>query len=189
MQTHDQPVVWQGLYHRTLEFFTWRHDNNGHTMRSYITGMIDDTPAQVTYAIEVDTEWRTQRVAVDIQSTTPYSLSLQKQPTGHWHDASAQPIAGLQECTDVDISITPFTNTLAINRLKLMPGESEITNVLYIDLEARQIKAVQQQYTHLGPRHYRYASMDSGFSAEIRLDSQNLVLDYPDIWKRLYPLA
>ncbi len=105
---------------------------------------------------------RTQRV-IDIQSTTPYSLSLQKQPSGHWHDASGQPIAGLQQCTDVDISITPFTNTLAINRLKLAPAGSEIINVLYIDLEMRGIKPVQQQYTHLGPGHYRYTSMDSGY--------------------------
>jgi len=188
MQTHDQPVVWQGLYHRTLEFFTWQHGNAAF-IRSYITGMIDDIPAQVAYTIEADTDWYTQRVTVDVQSTTPYALTLQRQPSGQWQDASGRPIAGLEGCDDVDISITPFTNTLAINRLKLATGESKITNVLYIDLEMRKIKPVQQQYTHLGPGHYRYASMDSGFTAEIHVDSQNLVLDYPDIWKRLYPLG
>jgi hypothetical protein len=49
------------------------------------------------------------------------------------------------ECIDVDIPLTPFTNTLPINRLELLQQEQREIKVVYIDILEHQIKSVRQK--------------------------------------------
>jgi hypothetical protein len=50
---------------------------------------------------------------------------------------------------DVDISITPFTNTLPIGRLKLHTGESQEILAVYICMPDLAISTDRQRYTCL----------------------------------------
>jgi len=96
-------------------------------------------------------------------------------------------LSNFNECADIDISLTPFTNTLPINRLNLSEGSSKEINVIYIDLPKAQCKPVKQRYTNLGNGFYKYENLDSGFTSSIEVDENGYVINYPGIWHRVFP--
>ena len=53
----------------------------------------------------------------------------------------------LAGCLDVDISATPFTNTLALRRLDLQPGENASLTVAYVKLPELTFRPVSQRYS------------------------------------------
>ena len=84
---------------------------------------------------------------------------------------------------DIDIYPTPFTNTLAINRLKLKDRERQVIEVLYFDIPEKEIKPVKQIYTRLKEDQYLFENYDKSFKAEIKTDGQGLVVDYPELFE------
>jgi hypothetical protein len=92
-------------------------------------------------------------------------------------------------CIDVDISVTPFTNTLPIRRLGLAPTESAELLVAYFEGTELQAWPEPQQYTCLeksyGGGLYRFLSLDGGFTTDLLVDADGLVLDYPGLFKRV----
>jgi hypothetical protein len=96
----------------------------------------------------------------------------------------------LDGCHDVDIRVTPFTNTLPIRRLALAPGASAELRVGYITVPDLSIRPVRQRYTCLARSEsggiFRYDSLDSGFRADLTVDAHGLVVEYPGIWMRVW---
>ena len=87
---------------------------------------------------------------------------------------------------DVDLALTPFTNTLPIRRLGLGTGESAEIRVAYVELPAFAVTTDPQRYTCLEPeRRYRYESLESGFVREIDIDVNGLVVTYPGLFRRV----
>ena len=70
----------------------------------------------------------------------------------------------LEGCEYVDISQTPFTNTLPIKRLGLMPGESAEICVAYFEGAELQPWTKPRRYTCLekdsSGELYRFLSLD-----------------------------
>ena len=91
----------------------------------------------------------------------------------------------------MDISETPFTNTLAIRRLGLAPGGSAEITVAYFDGADLQPWPEPQCYTRLetgdGGGTYRFVSLDGGYTANLPVDLDGLVLDYPGLFRRSFP--
>ena len=97
----------------------------------------------------------------------------------------------LQGCLDVDISATPFTNTLPIRRLALQPGSTATLIMAYIAAPQMRLRVAQQRYTCLDATstggRYRFESLTQGavsFTAELPVDGDGLVLDYPNLFRR-----
>jgi uncharacterized protein len=90
----------------------------------------------------------------------------------------------------VDISATPFTNTLPIRRMELLPGQAYELTVAYIAVPEMETKPVRQRYTCLEVRPYgklyRYESLSSGYTTELWVDNDGLVIDYPGVFKRVW---
>ncbi len=93
-------------------------------------------------------------------------------------------------CIDIDISATPFTNTIPIRRLLLKAGESKEIKVVYVDIYNYNLRPVNQRYTCLNSNingyKYRYENLNNGFTAEFFVDKEGFVIDYPDLFKRVY---
>jgi hypothetical protein len=106
-------------------------------------------------------------------------LILEHDGGGNWRDRPE-----LDGCLEVDISTTPLTNTLPINRLRLKPGESHAIRAVYIELPGLGVSVMPQRYTRLDERLYRYQS--EGFQADLTVDEHGLVVDYPGLWRRLH---
>jgi len=95
----------------------------------------------------------------------------------------------LEGCLDVDISATPFTNTLPIRRLQLQLGESAEIQVVYLAVPEMQINCEPQRYTCLEVNPaggvYKFESLTSVFVAKLPVDADGLVLDYPQLFARV----
>ncbi|WP_084700625.1 putative glycolipid-binding domain-containing protein [Cryptosporangium arvum] len=88
----------------------------------------------------------------------------------------------LDGCKYVDIADTPFTNTLPVRRLGLVRGAAADITVAYVDGMDLQPWPEPQRYTRLdrdGADVYRFTSLDGGLTADLPVDAEGLVLDYP----------
>jgi hypothetical protein len=87
---------------------------------------------------------------------------------------------------DVDLGGSPLTNTLPVRRLGLLkadPGVSHRLSVAWVLLPSLEVVQADQIYTPLGDNRVRYAS--ETFSADLTLDDEGFVVDYPGLAKRV----
>ena len=109
---------------------------------------------------------------------------------GHWKGRGAESVPELDGCIDVDISATPFTNTLPIRRLGLEPGKSTDVEVAYIRVPELLVGPERQRYGCLEAQVegglYRLEALPSGFTAELPVDADGLVIDYPGLFRRAW---
>jgi hypothetical protein len=89
-------------------------------------------------------------------------------------------------CLDIDISATPFTNSLPIRRLHLQPGQAEEIRVLFIDVPTLEIEHADQRYTGLADGAVRFESLGTDFVRELAIDPDGLVVTYPGLFTRVY---
>jgi len=93
---------------------------------------------------------------------------------------------GLSDAVDIDLAVSPFTNTLPIRRLRLEEGETADIVTAYISSPGAEVLADPQRYTCLKKNAlYRYASLDSDFTRDIEVDEQGLVTLYPGLFRRV----
>ncbi|MEJ7589659.1 MAG: putative glycolipid-binding domain-containing protein [Ferruginibacter sp.] len=87
---------------------------------------------------------------------------------------------------DIDIPLTPFTNSLPVNRLKLSPQNEKVIKVLYFDILAGKITALDQKYKRLSFSDYQYENVTNDFEAIISVDKLGLVKNYPALFERTF---
>ena len=85
---------------------------------------------------------------------------------------------------DVDLTITPLTNTLPIRRLDLEVGRSAEIATAYVDFPAMAVSRNPQRYTRLARDRYLFESLDRDFAREIEVDEAGLVVTYPGLFRR-----
>jgi len=188
----DRQVMWSpwsapGLEH--LQVFT---QSEGIVADGLILGVQEQEPFRVRYEIHCDQHWRLRTVHVSLLSGSRQSLTLLTDGEGSWTTESGKAISSLKACFDVDISGTPFTNTLPIRRLALQAGSSATLSMVYITIPQLQLKVTEQRYTCLettpsGGR-YLFESLTDGvvrFNAELPVDQDGLVWHYPELFRRL----
>nr|WP_210497128.1 putative glycolipid-binding domain-containing protein [Microvirga antarctica] len=135
------------------------------------------------YRLVIDDLWRVRDAR--LETTAGQRLHLESDGKGRWRlDGHAAP--GLDDCIDIDIEATPFTNTLPIRRLDLADGQTELIRLAYIRVPSLSVAPGRQRYTAMkaGTR-YRFESLDHDFSANLPVDQQGLVRDYPSLFRRL----
>ena len=142
-------------------------------------------PLTVEYRIECDADWRTR--SVEIEQTfrgARRTLRLEHDGEGLWRrdGAEADDLAG---CTDVDLGVTPSTNALPVNRLRLPVGERSEILAAWVHFPELEVTAGRQLYDRLDESRYRYTSVGSGFTAVVEVDADGLAIDYEGIWRRV----
>jgi hypothetical protein len=186
----DDNILWATQQEAGLEHLHLQQNDEGISADSVVIGVHQNIPFRVWYEIHTDSNWKVKRCSLRLLGANNQQITLQADSANHWTDAAATPLPALDGCIDVDISVTPFTNTLPIRRLPLNPGQSVDIVVVYIAVPTLEVKPAPQRYTCLESSAegglYRYESLTSGFTRDLRVDAQGLVIDYPDIWKRLY---
>jgi len=152
-----------------------------------------ETPFRARYKIQCDRTWKTREVILELLEEPGARLEFLADGQGHWKTKKGDPLPSLNGCIDVDISATPFTNTLVIQRTSLKPGDSLELSVAYVSVPAMQCEAKRQRYTCLeangqGAR-YGFEDLSSKFRADIQFDSDGLVTDYPGLFRRVWRSA
>lgn len=186
----QRQVIWEALAEPGLEHLRLQ-ENDLIGADGLIVGAVENQPVRLHYEVRCDSRYRFIMVRVSLYTPAYCSLLLSLDPDGFWRtDKSDMPLAQLQGCLDIDISATPFTNTLPIRRLGLQPGESAEIKVAYIAIPTLQISAAQQRYTCLAhsPDYslYRFESLADNFSADIRVDADGLVVEVPGLFRRVW---
>lgn len=180
------PVLrWRDWSGNGVEHLVLREDADEIVAEAAILAATDGKNFAARYRIMCDKSWRASRVEVG-RIGHGGVLELASDGAGNWVDGSAAPLPRLAGAIDIEISATPFTNTLPIRRLCLGPGQSEEILAVYIQLPDLTVATDRQRYTCLEPnRSYRYESLDSDFTREIEVDGHGLVVTYPGLFRRV----
>jgi hypothetical protein len=178
-------VMWRALAWPGLEHLRVRDASGAIAADSVLLAHVEGSPVRLFYQLECDLDWRTRRVRVELPARGR-EVSLESPEAGRWRGPRGEPLPDLDGCVDVDIALTPFTNTLPILRLRLRAGESRELRMVYFRPPDFRPEAAVQRYTCLEQRLasavYRYES--GQFRADLRVDGHGLVEAYPDLWER-----
>ena len=175
-------VRWTDWDGKGLEHLSVADDETRIAARSLVIGERDGHRFGLSYQLTLDPRWRVREVSMQIVDGP--ALHLVSDGHGRWSGADGMELAGLSGCIDVDIAATPFTNTLPIRRLDLAVGETGTIKVAYVSVPDLAVKAVEQRYTRLGEKRFRYEGLSTGFSVEIEVDGDGIVGDYPGVFRR-----
>ena len=186
-------VVWSAWSGWGTEHLILSVADDGVVADGLVVGVAEGRPFRTRYEVRCDAGWRTRSVRVsapDFETSVPV-IDLLSDGKGNWTMRDGGYVPGLQGCVDVDISATPFTNTLPIRRLEQRPGQYAELLVAYVDVEEMRAWTEVQSYACLQRDArggiYRYKSLDGGFTADLPVDADGLVLDYPGLFRRALP--
>jgi hypothetical protein len=177
-------ILWEGIEYFSLEHCLINQSGNGVDVHSAIVGEYNHVIYRIDYFIQTDRDWNTVSFSINSRlNDTVRQIQFTGDTNGNWISAigSEGSFAG---CVDVDIPVTPFTNTLPIRRLKLAPGQSQEIKVVYLDMLEQSIRPVTQKYTRVSAREYRYENVPNDFEAKITVDDEDFVVDYPGLFAR-----
>ncbi len=183
-------IVWSRLDEPGMEHLHLTEGQHGITANGLILAVKENVPSRIRYTVHCDPSWHVREVRVDTLDRSIPQIHLKTNGTGHWKTSTDERVVELDGCIDVDISATPFTNTVAIQRLNLAIGEVAEITVAYINVPTMQVTAVKQHYTRLEDNddgeHYQYAGYPSGYQAELVVDRDKLVIAYPELFMRVW---
>ncbi|WP_279477651.1 putative glycolipid-binding domain-containing protein [Aureimonas sp. SK2] len=171
------PVAGAGLEHLHLTTET-----GDILARSVVIGERDGRAFGATYAIRLDAAWHVRDV--EVETVDGKRLALARSGAGRWTGADGTHRADLDGCIDIDLSATPFTNTLPIRRLDGRLDGAAALRMVYVPFDTLAPFVDEQRYTALSPRLFRYEAADGSFSAELPVDEDGLVIDYPTLFWR-----
>jgi hypothetical protein len=183
-------IIWSNQADTGLEHFILRLIDHKITADGMVIGVEENLAFRIRYQITCDPNWHVLKVVVGSLEEDGQTLRFASDGLGNWTNESGDPVPGLEGCLDVDITATPFTNTLPIRRLNLKPGESAEIKVVYVTIPGMQVSVDPQRYTCLETSRaggkYKFESLNGDFTADITVDADGLVEDYPQLFKRVW---
>ena len=137
------------------------------------------------YKVTIDPQWKVQAFEAALLGGDQ-AIGLTSDGEGNWREEGRGPVPHLDGAIDIDISATPFTNTLPIRRLRLAKGAAQEILAVYVKLPELIVTTDRQRYTCLEPlRRYLYEAVDGTFTREIEVDGDGLVVTYPGLFQRV----
>lgn len=185
----DRTICWTPIWNKSLEGVGLEHLLLTERAADSVVLAFDDEsgPFRLTYRLTWDEAWQlrdAELVLATARSTR--SLTLQTDGRGHWRDGDDRPLAALDGCLDIDIWPTPFTNSFPIRREPMAIGERRQFLMAWVFAPDLTVHPQPQAYTRLADRLYLFENLDgSDFRAELAVDEDGIVLDYPDLFRRV----
>jgi hypothetical protein len=177
-------VLWSRLDQPGLERCTLGVGTQGFTLEGTVVTSFDGVPAEGGYLVSTDPAWLTTDVSVTLILGDEAKEVALGAADGSWSvDGEARP--DLDGCLDVDLGISPSTNTLPIRRLSLPVGASAELDAAWVKFPELTVERLAQRYTRLDDQRWLYESIASGFRAQLQVDPDGMVIDYERIWRRV----
>ena len=137
------------------------------------------TPYRAAYELEARGDWATRRLRVEVGGVG--SLELRHDGKGHW--AGVENAAELEGVLDCDLAFSPLTNLMPVRRHGLHEQAGAVDfEMAWVSLPDLKVHRSQQRYEHLAPGRVRFSS--DGFTADLELDADGLVVVYPGLARR-----
>jgi hypothetical protein len=166
-------IKWKRIDREGSEVFELVQRDEGWLLR----GTVELEGKTIPYAVMTDPSWETTEVAAGEWRVT---VDDQKR----WW-ARGEELEHLRGCVDADLAITPSTNTLPIRRLNLAVGASAKVNAAWLTWPEMEWRVLEQEYERRSQEEYEYRSRGGQFVRQLRVDSNGVVLEYPDFWIQL----
>jgi uncharacterized protein len=127
-------------------------------------------------------------------------LVLSRDSSGRWDAESDEdgPVPGrgdgegmpdLSGALDCDLQNSPLTNTMPVLREGLDRGGSEDFMMAWVSVPDLRVHASPQRYEHVRRSDsgavVRFISLDGDFRADLELDEDGLVVNYPQLARRV----
>ncbi len=180
----DRTVRWkpwsgEGLGHLHIEEF-----GNEIVAAGLAIGDSDGVEFATSYVIVLDQKWRVKSLTLaDAGSRGEMTKFLHS--AERWTSDTGLDLSSFAACVDVDLSCTPFTNTLPIRRLNLAIGDRAEIEVMHFSIPDSRPVVARQRYARLAERRFSYEDATFDFSAELEVDADGLILDYPELFRRV----
>lgn len=168
-------IVWIGLDEPSRESCRIESGPEGVAVNSEIEG----AAGACSYTLRTTEAWEFTDLVVRVGGR---ELRLRFTDQGWEVDGESRP--DLNAAREVDISVSPLSNTLPIRRLGLAVGESADITTAYIRVPQLDVTTDPQRYTRTGENEYLYESRDSDFLRSITVDESGLVIEYPGLFTR-----
>jgi hypothetical protein len=182
-------ICWTPIWNKRLQGVGLEHLLLTERTADSVVLAIDDErgPFRLTYRLNWDESWRLRDVELVLTTErSTQSLRLQTDGQGYWRDGDDRVIDALDGCIDIDIWPTPFTNTFPIRREPMALRERRQFLMAWVYAPDLTVRPQPQAYTRLADRLYLFESLDgSNFQVELPVDEDGIVLDYPDLFRRV----
>ncbi|WP_160849744.1 putative glycolipid-binding domain-containing protein [Pontibacillus yanchengensis] len=179
-------VFWEHIGGAGCEYLSINKNNSSLISEGLVLFTTNEDVHNFSYKVVMDSSWITKSVEISDRETN-HTLNLQSDGKGNWYANKSQ-LPDMFGAIDVDISITPFSNSLPINRFKWREGEERNFQMLYIDIPSLELKKLEQRYKFIGNstqgRKFQYNCRD--YETIITVDKFGIVVDYPDLFIRRF---
>lgn len=115
----ERIVMWSNLGIDGIDRCELRRTTEGYLLKGALLGLLPDgrRPIEARYEIHCDEHWRTHRALIEQTiARDRRSLRLSSESLGRWH-GDGRELPELSGCIDIDLGLTPATNTIPIRRL------------------------------------------------------------------------
>lgn len=155
----------------------------------------------LAWSLDASDGWVTRGLRVQVESFGwSRSLILQRHASGAWSSTVSAtgspdlPAAGMVDADalagalDCDLGLCPVTNTMPIRRLELLASAVPPTPLVMAWVEVPSLRVIRSDQVYAssveaGRVSYRSYSRD--FHAELSVDDDGVVLDYPNLARRI----
>lgn len=184
MGEHLRSVLWQRLDLPGAEFCALSRRGDGWQLAGAAVVAFDGVPLRADYMVECDADWRTREATLAVVSEgVERRLHIRAEGEGVW-SVNGQAVDGVRGQIDIDLNVTPATNTLPIRRLNLAVGERAEVVAAWVRFPELTLEPLWQRYTRLSEDRYGYES-DGHFTTEFVVDDLGLLIDYETGWRRV----
>lgn len=159
--------------------------DDGWTLEGAAVLSFEKQTCRLDYVIACDPDWvtRTARVTGWV-GDRDIDILVAREADGRWK-LNGRDCDDVEGCVDVDLNFSPSTNMLPIRRLELEVGASATVSAAWLRFPGFTLEPLEQTYTRIEDRLYRYESGGGSFVAQIAVDKAGLVIDYGELWARV----
>ena len=176
-------VLWQGVETGALDRCRLAAGPEGLRLSGTVLTAEFGTPLDVCYLVEAGLDGLTRRVELALDGGAVRRV-LVADGAGRWRWEGGSELAEVAGALDVDLTVTPATNSLPIRRLAgLDVGQAADLQMAWVQFPELSVIPSAQRYERLAGDRWRFST--GGFTAELLVDPDGLVLDYGGLFRSL----
>jgi hypothetical protein len=176
-------ILWQDLETAALDRCRLEAGPDGLRLSGVVLTAAHGTPLDVRYLVETGPGGLTRRVELELDGGAVRRVLL-ADGAGRWRWEGGPELAEVAGALDVDLTVTPATNTLPIRRLAaLEAGQAADLQMAWVQFPGLEVLASAQRYQRLAADRWHFSTGD--FHAELLVDPDGLVLDYGGLFRSL----
>lgn len=180
----EDKIIWKGLKYNSLEYFRIKKFAKEYKVDSAVVGTYNGTNYSCKYWLRLNNNWTVKTFSILSTVNDSQKAYLVENRRGKWF-INAREDKRFEGIKFIDISISPFTNSLPINYIDFKINKEEEIEVVYFDILNFKIKTSRQIYTKLSESTFKYQNLSKDFEAKVKVDQYGLIKKYPKLFKRI----